>query len=101
MSEGRFVKFKWLDCKPVKAEVQGRTVLGTFQLEDGTFIEISIDINRCGVALEYKNPDGSPHHHVEPNLRVRIIPSDKVYAVPRETIAFPSQPKPDQRTGVT
>ena len=37
----------------------------TFQLEDGSIIKIRVNIDRAGVATNYRNSDGSKHYNVQ------------------------------------
>jgi hypothetical protein len=35
-----------------------------FNLEDGTMVKVKVDLERVGIATNYKNPDGTPHYAV-------------------------------------
>ncbi|MCX8191531.1 MAG: hypothetical protein N3F06_01830 [Nitrososphaerales archaeon] len=81
-----FIRFKWLSAKPI-----GSTTV-TFQLEDGAIVEVKIDIGRAGVALDFKNPDGTPHYNIALQQSVTVIPPERIYLLPRDQIAVsPSQ----------
>ena len=71
------VEFKWLDVKPMGPD----TV--TFQLDDGATVKITVDIQRAGVAINFSNPDGTPHYNIGAGLRVTVIPPNKKYYIPR------------------
>ena len=65
------VEFKMLDSKLVG----NNTVV--FRLEDGAMVKIRVDINRAGVAINFKNPDGTPHHAIDTNLVIEIVPKTR------------------------
>jgi len=81
------VEFKWLDAKLTGSD----TVV--FRLEDGAMVKITVDINRAGVATNFKNPDGTPHYNIGAGLRVQIIPSSKKYYIPKSKLRIPRPPK--------
>ena len=80
------VEFKILEAKLVGSD----TVV--FRLEDGALVKIKVDIERAGVATNYKNPDGSPHYNLTPRLNVNVIPPNKKFLVPRSQLSQ-TQPK--------
>jgi hypothetical protein len=88
MSENK-VEFKILDAKLVGSD----TV--TFKLEDGTLVRIKIDINRAGIAVNYKNPDGSPHYNIGINSQVTFVPQDKKFFIPKSQISQQLSPPKD------
>ena len=75
------VRFKWLTVKPVGSN----TV--SFQLEDGALVEVKIDVSRAGVAVDYRNPDGTPHYNVAFQQSVIVIPPDRTYLIPKDQLA--------------
>ena len=77
------VEFKWLDSKLVGSD----TVV--FRLEDGTMVKVKVGINRAGVAIDFKNPDGTPHYNVAADLRVQIIPKSKKFYIPKSRLRVP------------
>ena len=79
MSEQR-IEFKQLDAKRVGTD----TVV--FRLEDGTAVNIKVDLDRAGVALTYKNPDGTPHYNIGASLKVTVVPKGKSYYVSKSRI---------------
>jgi hypothetical protein len=86
------VEFRWLDAK-----IQGNdTVL--FRLEDGALVKVKVDIGRAGLALNFKNPDGSPHYNISANLRLSVVLSDKKFKLPKSSLQVqtqtPSKPTP-------
>ena len=74
------VEFKILDVKLVGSN----TVV--FRLEDGTIVKVKVDIDRAAVAIDYKNPDGTPHYNIGTGLRLTIIPKDKKFYIPKSKL---------------
>lgn len=81
------VEFKWLDSKSVGSD----TVV--FRLEDGTRVKIRVEINRAGIATNFKNPDGTPHYAIDAGLRIQVIPKAKKFYIPRSKLRSPRPPK--------
>ena len=79
--ERDLVEFRWLDSKPIGSD----TVV--FRLEDGATVKIKVDVDKAGVAVNYMNPDGSPHYHVNTSLKVTVIPPKRRYYIPRSQVA--------------
>ena len=52
-----------------------------FQLEDGSIIKIRVNIDRAGVATNYRNSDGSKHYNVQASMSVNVISSDRTYKI--------------------
>lgn len=82
------VEFKWLEAKPVGSEVV------VFHLEDGATVKVRVSLDRAGVALNFKNPDGTNHYSLNANLAMTIIPAEKKFFIPRGQIQVPTPPKP-------
>jgi hypothetical protein len=80
------VEFKLLDYKCISND----TVV--FELEDGTKVKIKVDIDKIGLATNFKNPDGTPHYLVNPTIRVNVIPADKMFRIPRSQVRVQSKP---------
>ena len=81
------VEFKWLDSKLVG----NNTVV--FRLEDETVVKIKVDIRRAGVAINFKNPDGTPHHAIETSLTIQVVPKSKKFFIPKSKLRVPTPPK--------
>ena len=81
------IEFELLESKPVGSD----TVV--FRLEDGAIVKIRVDIDRAGVAINYKNPDGSPHYNIAVSNKITIIPPNKRYRIPR---AHPQAAQPKE-----
>jgi hypothetical protein len=83
------VEFKWLDVKPVGND----TVI--FRLENGTTVKVRVSLDRAGLALNMRNPDGSEVYNFNANMQVAIVPAEKKFSVPRSQIQMPvAQAKP-------
>ena len=81
------IEFELLECKPIGSD----TVV--FRLEDGAIVKIRVDIDRAGVAINYRNPDGSPHYNIAVSNKIIVIPPNKRYRLPKEHLHLPTQPK--------
>ncbi|MBA7480399.1 hypothetical protein ES707_15853 [subsurface metagenome] len=81
------VEFKLLDSKLVG----NNTVV--FRLEDGTVVKIKVDIRRAGVAIKFKNPDGTPHYAIDTNLGIEVVPKSKKFYIPKSRLRVPPPPK--------
>ena len=81
------VEFKWLEAKPVGTD----TVV--FQLDDGAKVNIKVDIQRAGVAVNFKNPDGTPHYNIGAGLRITVMPPNRKFFIPRSRIRTDKQGK--------
>ena len=79
MSEEK-VEFKILEAKLVGSD----TVV--FRLEDGAMVKIKVDIERAAVATDYKNPDGTPHYSIGTGLKLKIIPKEKKFYIPKSKL---------------
>ena len=79
MSEEK-VEFKILDAKLVGSN----TVV--FRLEDGAMVKVKVDIERAAVAIDFKNPDGTPHYNIGTGLRLTISPKDKKFYIPKSNL---------------
>ena len=79
MSEEK-VEFKILEAKLVGSN----TVV--FRLEDGAIIKVKVDIERAAVAIDFKNPDGTPYYNIGTGLRLTVIPKDKKFYIPKSKL---------------
>jgi hypothetical protein len=85
MSEEK-IEFKMLDSKLLGSD----TVV--FRLEDGAMVKIKVDIDRAGIAINFRNPDGSPHYNINAGLKINVTPAEKKYQIPKSQLP-PSAPK--------
>jgi hypothetical protein len=87
LSKDDQIEFKWLEPK-----LQGNDTV-VFRLEDGALVKVKVDIDRAGLATNFRNPDGTPHYNVNANLRLTVIPPDKKFTVPRSSLQVSQAPK--------
>lgn len=71
------IEFKMLDH-----ERMGNDTV-TFKLEDGTIVKVKVDLDRAGIAINYRNPDGTPHYAVNTSVKVFVVPHDKKFTLPK------------------
>ena len=81
------VEFRWLDSKLVGSN----TVV--FRLEDGAMVKIKVDIRRAGVAINFKNRDGTPHYAIDTNLGIEVVPKSKKFYIPKSQLRVPAPTK--------
>lgn len=70
------IKFKLVSAKLVGSNVVN------FRLEDETLVKVHVELARVGVAVDRKNPDGTPIYNVNANLRMDFEPKDKTFYAP-------------------
>ena len=70
------IKFKQISAKLVGSDVV------TFRLEDGTLVKAHVDLGRVGVAVDRKNPDGTPIYNISANVRIDFETKDKTFYAP-------------------
>ena len=69
-----------------------------FRLEDGAQIKLRVVIDRVGIAVKNKNPDGSPIYTVTFSNHITWMPKDKKFYAPSPP--SPMQPKRDTGIGI-
>ena len=74
-----------IEFKMLEANADGSDEV-TFQLEDGSIIKIRVNIDRAGVATNYRNSDGSKHYNVQASMSVNVISSDRTYKLSKPGI---------------
>ena len=84
------IEFKMLDHQRVGEEHV------TFKLEDGTIVKVKVDLDRVGIALNYKNPDGTPHYAVNASLKLSLIPNERKFFVEPDAVKAKSPSPPGQ-----
>jgi hypothetical protein len=67
--------------KQISAKVVGSNVVN-FRLEDGTLLKVHVDMGRIGVAVDRKNPDGTPIYNANVNLRLDFQTKDGTFYAP-------------------
>lgn len=93
MAESEKVEFKQLEFKLLGSD----TVV--FRLEDGAMVKVKVDIDRAGIALNFKNPDGTPHYAINASLKIAVTPPDRKFSMPKDQIMrgpplSPKRPSP-------
>lgn len=58
----------------------------TFRLEDGALVKVKVDIERAGVAINFRNPDGTPHYAINAALKITVIPAEKKFSIPKDQL---------------
>ena len=84
------IEFKRLESRLVGSDIV------TFKLEDNTLVKIRVDLTNVGIAVNFKNPDGSPHYNCNVNVNVTFVPANRTYYVPRDKLSVPTSK--EQRT---
>lgn len=67
--------------KQVSAKVVGSNVV-VFRLEDETMVKVHVEMARVGVAVDRKNPDGTPIYNFGTALRFDVQTKDKTFYAP-------------------
>ena len=70
------IKYKQMNAKLVGSNVV------CFRLEDETLVKVHVELARVGVAIDRKNPDGTPIYNVNANLRMDFETKDKTFYAP-------------------
>jgi hypothetical protein len=70
------IKFRQLSVKLVGSNVVN------FRLEDGTLVKVHVELARVGVALDRKNPDGTPIYNFSAGMRFETLTKDKTFYAP-------------------
>ena len=86
MSNDEKIEFEMLDYKRLENEFV------KFELEDGTIVKVKVDLDRVGKAINFTNPDGTPHYAINTAIKLSIIPSDKKFTVQKNSVKGNSPP---------
>ncbi len=84
------IDFKLLDHERIGNESV------SFKLEDGTIVKVKVDLDRVGIATNYRNPDGTQHYAINTSVKISVIPSERKFSVEREAIKGKSSSPPGQ-----
>ena len=91
MSQNRDkVDFKMLDYERLENEFV------SFTLEDGTIVKVKVDLDRVGKAVNFTNPDGTPHYAINTSVKLTIIPSDRKFSVEKTSVKGKQSSPPGQ-----
>ncbi|MFQ5970033.1 MAG: hypothetical protein ACE5J2_06030 [Nitrososphaerales archaeon] len=66
----------------------------TFKLEDGTIVKVKVDLDRAGIATNYRNPDGTAHYAINTSVKVFVVPHDRKFTVPKGQVKVQSTKPP-------
>ena len=67
--------------KLISAKLVGSNVV-CFRLEDETLVKVHVDLARVGVAVDRKNPDGTPIYNVNAGMRIDFESKEKTFYAP-------------------
>lgn len=84
------IEFKMLDHERIGNEHV------TFKLEDGTMVKVKVDLDRVGIATNYKNPDGTPHYAINTSVKLSVIPNERKFSMEQEAVKGKSSSPPGQ-----
>ena len=84
------IEFKMLDYKRLENDFI------SFELEDGTIVKVKVDLDRVGIAVNFKNPDGTPHYAINTSVKLSITPPNKTFTVQKNNIKGKSSQPPSQ-----
>lgn len=84
------IEFKMLDYERLENEYV------SFKLEDGTIVKVKVDLDRVGKAVNFTNPDGTPHYAINTAIKLSIIPSDRKFSVEKTALKGKQSSPPGQ-----
>jgi len=84
------IDFKLLDHERVGNEFV------SFKLEDGTIVKVKVDLDRVGIATNYKNPDGTPHYAINTSVKISVIPNERKFSIEKNSVKGKSSTPPGQ-----
>ena len=84
------IEFKMLDYERIENDFV------SFELEDGTLVKVKVDLDRVGIAVNFKNPHGTPHYAINTSVKLSITPPDKKFTVEKNTIKGKNPQPPSQ-----
>ena len=85
------VDFKMLDYARLENEYV------SFKLEDETVVKVKVDLDRVGKALNFTNPDGTPHYAINTSVKLSIIHAERTFSVPKSSIKAAPQSSPPKQ----
>jgi len=90
MSTKEKIEFKMLDYERLENDFI------SFKLEDGTIVKVKVDLDRVGKAVNYTNPDGTPHYAINTSVKLSIVPSDRKFSVEKTSLKGKNPSPPSQ-----
>ena len=55
-----------------------------------------MEISRVGIAINFKNPDGTPHYAINTSVKLSITPPNKTFTVQKNSIKGKNSQPPSQ-----
>ena len=65
-------------------------------ISDGTIVKVKVDLDRVGIATNFKNPDGTPHYAINTSIKLAITPNDKKFSVEKNSVKGKQSSPPNQ-----
>src|SRR6266852_7897134 len=84
------IEFKMLDHERIGDEYV------TFKLEDGTIVKVKVDLDRVGIATNYRNPDCTSHYAINTSVKITVIPNERKFSMEPDSIKGKSSAPPGQ-----
>ena len=84
------IEFKMLDHQRLENDFV------SFKLEDGTIVKVKVDLDRVGIAINFTNPDGTPHYAINTSVKLSIIPKNKKFSVEKKSVKGKQSSPPNQ-----
>ena len=84
------IEFKMLDHQRLENDFV------SFKLEDGTIVKVKVDLDRVGIAINFTNPDGTPHYAINTSVKLSIIPKNKKFLVEKKSVKGKQSSPPNQ-----
>ena len=82
------IEFKLLDHKLIGSD----TIV--FRLEDGATVKVQVGLSRAGVALNFRNPDGTQNYNIGIDNRIVITPAERKFTIDRDKMPMPTSAPP-------
>ena len=75
-----------IEYKAIEAKLVGSNVV-CYRLEDDTLIKVYVDVQRIGIAINQKAPDGTPIYNITANIyKIMFEPKNKIFKAPAPPI---------------
>ena len=68
----------------------------TSTMKDGTIVKVKVDLDRVGIAINFTNPDGTPHYAINTSVKLSIIPKNKKFSVEKKSVKGKQSSPPNQ-----
>ncbi len=84
------IEFEMLDYKRLENDFV------SFELDDGATVKVKVDLDKVGKAVNYKNPDGTPHYAISTTVKLAVIPRNRKFSVERKSVTGTDTKPPGQ-----